>query len=238
MTKPKKKSSYKDKTESFKDQLKGISNKKEHPEAEDDKDSANPLAETLKTTALYVASAIGGGAAGAVFGKYSAIAAVPVIGYGVHTQNMLLTSAGIGMLMAKTSSESAKEAEQQKGYLSLAAAGKRVEDFFGDFSGKLTLSSGPAKKEADKAAQSQVPTAALPSPQAAEIPSGTKEEILREPIAAPQTVVQPAYSSSAPQTVVPPQNSIPYPYVNGTNAVSGLKDMTKLDFYDISSLNF
>lgn len=145
------------------------------------------LTDILKTTTFVTASAIGGGAASTVFGKFSPLIGIAAIAAGAYYRNVYLMAGGSGLLLSPNKYAEAEQAEKREGYFSISAVGKRLEGYMNFWQEKIAPTD---KKKAPK-----VPRA-LPSPP---LPATTPAKP-QQPDSNPQ---QTAFASQKPLETTP-----------------------------------
>lgn len=124
----------------------------QHPLAGTQQPQAMTYADTAKQGGLILLTAIAAGGVGAVFGKHSLIAGIPVTLFGIHKQNKYIIAAGLGLTMSngfqkKAEAQPAAEATTVEGFdikVLATEAKDRVGNFFKNFGEKLYL---PKPKE-------------------------------------------------------------------------------------------
>lgn len=111
-------------------------------------------ADTAKQGGLILLTAIAAGGVGAVFGKHSLIAGIPVTLFGIHKQNKYIIAAGLGLTMSngfqkKAEAQPTQETVEGFDIKTIATEAKdRVGNFFKNFGEKLYL---PKPKEENTA---------------------------------------------------------------------------------------
>ena len=149
-----------------KSSLKGVEGETESAAAHEGKELKDVIFKTLSC----VGAIIGGGMLGAALGKFSLAVAIPAVGYGVYKNNLPLICAGAGMLIARSSTTVAQEAEKAEGYFSLSATGNRIQGFLGDMKSKLFLGG------TEESITSSAPKPSEPIAPKAEIPEGISDK--------------------------------------------------------------
>jgi hypothetical protein len=111
--------------------------------------------DTAKQGGLILLTAIAAGGVGAVFGKHSLIAGIPVTLFGIYKKNNYIVAAGLGLTMSngfQKKAEAHPPAETVEGFdikVIASEAKDRVGNFFKNFGEKLYL---PKPKEEEATA--------------------------------------------------------------------------------------
>ena len=106
----------------------------------------HPIAQTVTKGGLVLLTAIASGGAGAVLGKHSLLAGIPVTLIGFHKKNPYLIAAGLGLTLSNGFQNQNKTATPVQGVdgfdikLIAEEAKDRVGTFFKNFSEKLYIS--------------------------------------------------------------------------------------------------
>lgn len=106
--------------------------------------SAMTYVDTAKQGGLLLLTAIAAGGVGAVFGKHSLIAGIPVTLFGIHKNNKYIVAAGLGLTLSngfqkKTEAQPAPTVEGFDMKVIATEAKDRVGNFFKNFGEKLYL---------------------------------------------------------------------------------------------------
>lgn len=112
-------------------------------------ETTNKIKDTAIETGLTLASALGGGVAGAAIGKPSLLLGLPIIIIGVFNRNKYIAAGGLGMCLAngfqpKETEDTQTSGTEEMDGLDIDKMKERVGIFFKNFSEKLYL---PKKQE-------------------------------------------------------------------------------------------
>jgi hypothetical protein len=170
------------------------------------------LGKILETTMFVAASAIGGGAASAVFGKLSPLIGIAAISAGAYYNNIYLMAGGSGLLLIPTKYKEAEAAEQQHGYFSISAVGKRLEGYMNFWQDKIMPE--PEKKAQQLPPSTPEVPAIIPAQQSETKPQATAPPPPQKPLEHIQNPIMEPTQAMKQNIAQPPKEQKPLTFLN------------------------